>query len=271
MANVLEQICAAKKTHVAECKSRRTLSEVADAAARATPPRGFAKALRAASGDGYGLITEIKRASPSKGLIRPDFDPATLARAYADGGATCLSVLTDIPYFQGADDHLVMARAAVALPVLRKDFMVDSYQITESRALGADCILLIIAALSAGQAQELEDLAFSHGMDVLIEVHNEDELESALRLKSPLIGVNNRNLKTLVTDTATTLRLAKYIPDDRILVCESGLGGPEDLAAMARAGARCFLIGESLMHQDDVTLAVKTLLADPLPTAETAS
>jgi indole-3-glycerol phosphate synthase len=271
MVNVLEQICDDKKTHVADCKSRIPVAELSESAARATPPRGFAKALRAASRDAYGLITEIKRASPSKGLIRPDFDPATLARAYADGGATCLSVLTDIPYFQGKDDHLVAARAAVDLPVLRKDFMVDPYQITESRALGADCILLIIAALTASEAQEMEDLAVSLGMDVLIEVHNEDELESALRLKSPLIGINNRNLKTLKTDTATTLRLAQYVPDDRILVCESGLGGPEDLATMARVGARCFLIGESLMRQDDVTLAVETLLANPIAPAETAS
>lgn len=235
-----------------------------DRANAASPPRGFAIALQNAARTGYGLISEIKKASPSKGLIRDDFDPPSLARAYESGGATCLSVLTDTPYFQGADDHLVAAREAVSLPVLRKDFMIDPYQIAEARALGADCILLIMAALEDSLAAELEAAASQFGMDVLIEVHNEEELERALKLSSPLIGVNNRNLKTLKTDTATTIRLASLVPPDRTLVCESGLKTRDDLAAMAEAGARCFLIGEALMSQEDVAQAVRDILADPV-------
>jgi indole-3-glycerol phosphate synthase len=265
MSNTLDRICNDKRAHIAERKARLPMSQLLVAAERATPPRGFAAALAAASVDGYGLIAEIKRASPSRGLIRPDFDPAAIARGYAAGGATCLSVLTDAPYFQGADEHLTAARAAVELPVLRKDFMLDPYQVIEARALGADCILLIMAALDNGFARELENVALGHGMDVLIEVHDEDELDRALRLKSPLIGVNNRDLKTLETDTATTRRLARRIPDDRLLVCESGLNGPADLAEMAAVGARCFLIGEALMREADVAQAVRTMLANPAP------
>jgi indole-3-glycerol phosphate synthase len=265
MSNILECICADKRVIVDESKVRRPLSVLLSDAKRATPPRGFARALKTASETGYGLISEIKRASPSKGLIREDFDPASLAQAYQNGGATCLSVLTETPNFQGVDDHLIEARSVVDLPVLRKDFMIDPYQIVESRALGADCILLIMAALSDYQANEMETIAREHGMDVLIEVHDEAELERALRLSSPLIGVNNRNLKTLETSLDTTHRLAPLVPDDRMLVCESGLYTPQDLAEMAGIGARCFLIGESLMHQEDVAQAVQNLLSDPAP------
>lgn len=271
MANALEQICSDKLIHVEQRKSRRPLSDLVAEAERANPPRGFADALIRASASGYGLISEIKRASPSKGLIRNDFDPATLARAYMAGGATCLSVLTDVPYFQGSDDHLMAARAVVDLPVLRKDFMLDPYQIIEARSLGADCVLLIMAALDDDLANELEMVARNHGMDVLIEVHDEEELRRALKLKSPLIGVNNRNLKTLKTDISTTKKLAGKVPDDRILVCESGLNNRDDLAEMARVGARCFLIGEALMRQPDVEKAVRAILADPVPPAAPAS
>lgn len=264
MGDVLATICAEKRAYVDRLKRRKPLGAVLDDAHAAPPPRGFVARLEAAvAHGGYGLIAEIKRASPSKGLIRKDFHPATLARAYERGGATCLSVLTDTRYFHGADDHLAAARAVVEMPVLRKDFMVDPYQIIESRALGADCVLLIMAALGDTQARELEDLAFAHGMDALLEVHDEDELARALKLRSRLIGINNRDLRTLKTDIETTRRLAGCVPGGRILVSESGLNSRKDLDSMAKVGVRCFLVGESLMRRADVEAATRALLAPP--------
>lgn len=265
MRDVLAEICDHKRGEIAARKAARPLAEVEAAAKQASAPRGFASALRAASATGYGLIAEIKKASPSKGLIRADFEPASLAGAYRDGGAACLSVLTDEKYFQGSDAYLLAARGAVDLPVLRKDFMLDPYQVVEARALGADCILLIMAALEDTLAADLEAAAMSMGMDVLLEVHDGGELDRALKLKSPLVGVNNRNLKTMTTDLATTETLAARVPAERMLIAESGLFTSDDLARMARIGARCFLIGESLMRQDDLATATRTLLADPLP------
>jgi len=270
MSDVLQRICDDKLRHVAERRRALPLPEVEAAARAAPPPRGFADRLaeRAAAGR-YGLIAEIKKASPSKGLIRADFDPATLAAAYEAGGATCLSVLTDVPYFQGHDDYLVQARASCTLPVLRKDFMLEPYQVAEARMLGADCILLIMAALDDTQARELAAVAATWQMDVLVEVHDGAELERALQLNVRLIGVNNRNLKTLEVDLGTSEALAARMPDDILRVSESGLYGPADLARMAAAGYRCFLVGESLMRQADVTAATAALLA-PAPLAATA-
>ena len=261
MSDTLDRIVADKKVHVAASKARRPLSEVEALARAADKPRGFARALKATiADDRYGLIAEIKKASPSKGLIRPDFDPPSLARAYERGGATCLSILTDEPYFQGKDEFLTEARSAVKLPALRKDFMIDPYQVPEARALGADCILLIMACLDDALAAELSNLAHKWGMDVLVEVHDADELQRALRIEADLFGVNNRNLKTLAVDLATTETLAPMVPKDRVLVAESGLGSPGDLARMARVGASAFLIGESFMRKPDVEAAVREIL-----------
>jgi len=256
----LDRIRAYKLDEIAASKRDRSSTTIEADARTANPVRPFADALRVASETGYGLIAEIKKASPSKGLIRPDFDPVGIAAAYAKGGATCLSVLTDKPSFQGEKAFLSQARSACDLPVLRKDFMFDPYQVSEARALGADCILLIMAALEDGQAAELEAAADDWGMDVLVEVHDEVELDRASRLKSRLIGINNRDLKTFEINIETTPRLSELVPDDYVLVSESGLSTPQQLASMAQFGVRCFLIGESLMKADDVSAAVRILL-----------
>lgn len=263
MSDILQKICDDKRRHVAARKANVPESDLRARAKSAEPPRGFLKAMRATPPGRYALIAEIKRASPSAGLIRPDFDVASLARAYGLGGAACLSVLTDAPYFQGADEFVAEARAAVTLPVLRKDFLLDPYQVVESRALGADAVLLILAALSDAEAASLESEATRLGMDVLVEVHDGAELDRALKLKSPLIGVNNRDLKTLAVDLAAGERLLARIPADRFAVAESGLKAPADLARMAAAGARGFLVGESLMREADIAAATRALLAAP--------
>jgi indole-3-glycerol phosphate synthase len=266
MSDVLKRICADKLKHVASRKASHPLSRLEAQAAEAPPVRGFARRLADALAVGsHGLICEIKKASPTRGLIRADFDPVAIAQAYARGGASCISVLTDAPYFQGDDAHLTAARAAVALPVLRKDFVLDPYQVTEARAMGADCILLIMAALDDGHAALLAAAAHEHGMDVLVEVHDADEMRRALMLEADLVGINNRNLRTLTVDLGTTEVLASMAPPDRLLVSESGLASRGDLDRMAAAGARCFLVGESLMREKDIAGAVQALVATPAP------
>ncbi len=261
MSDALQRICADKAALVADRKRQTPLGELERRAAAAGPARGFHQALSAVAQGQRALICEIKKASPSRGLIRADFDAPALARAYQAGGAACLSVLTDTPYFQGRDEHLIAARAAAALPVLRKDFMLDPYQIVESRALGADCVLLIMATLDDGRAAELEAAARTLDMDVLVEVHDGAELDRALALDSALIGINNRNLKTLEVDLATVEALAPRVPRDRMVVAESGLTTTGDLERMRAAGASAFLVGESLMRQDDVAAATEALLS----------
>jgi indole-3-glycerol phosphate synthase len=256
MADKLAEICATKRMEVAERKQKGLSHWPAP-----SPPRGFEAALRSKSASGIALIAEIKKASPSKGLIRADFDPAAHAIAYQAGGAACLSVLTDAPYFQGHEDYLIAARNACDLPVIRKDFMVDPWQCAEARQMGGDAILIIVAALDDVAMVEIEDAAFAQGLDVLVEVHDEAELDRALtHLKSKLVGVNNRNLKTFEVDLATTERLAKLVPEDILLVCESGISTHADCQRMAKSGVNTFLVGESLMRNADVQLATQRLL-----------
>ena len=260
MTDILERICNDKRQHVEAAKLSKPLEALHREALRMPPPRGFAAALRAkVEKTGVGFITEIKKASPSSGLIRQDFSPADLAQSYEEGGAACLSVLTDEPYFQGRNEDLIEAREACSLPVLRKDFMIDTWQVAEARAIGADCILLIIAALNDEAAAELHQAAAGYGMDVLIEVHNQEELTRALKLPSRLIGVNSRNLKTLKVDLPLASELLRAVPLERFAISESGIHSAEDVRLMQAAGARGFLVGESLLKQGDVGAALKRL------------
>ncbi len=258
--DVLAQICADTRHETARRRERVSLEQMRARAVAAAGPRGFGQRLMRAAADGYGLIAELKRASPSAGIIRADFDPPSLARTYAQAGASCLSVLTDMAHFQGSPDDLTAARKAVDLPVLRKDFVLEPWQVYESRALGADCILLIMAALDDDQAVELESIARMLDMDVLVEVHDQHELQRALGLQTKLIGINNRNLKTLQTDLRTTHDLSPLVPPDRFVIAESGIRSHADVLALAEMSVRCFLVGESLLREADVGLATRRLL-----------
>jgi len=267
LPDVLAGICADKRGEVAAAKAKRGIDALkAEISPKAGPPRGFGFALKEAAAAGrYALIAEIKKASPSAGLIRPDFDPVAIAKEYERAGATCLSVLTETQHFQGDPAHLKAARAAVALPVLRKDFILDPWQVYESRVMGADCILLIMAALSDTQARELEQVAHSLDLDVLVEVHDREELDRALTLETSLIGINNRNLKTLITDLKTTEELAPLVPPDRFLIAESGIRNNDDVRRLAAIGPQSFLVGEGLLRQPDIYAATRALLGDHAP------